>query len=681
MQSIIGTLLSVEKFLSNESTDLTVNTIEDPNKKVYTLNKDRVYIVPSYQRELRWEEKQLFELIHDIMDNKQFLGNVILSRKNNNYEIIDGQQRITVLRMLIQFIYKTHPFPEYLKQYRMCSLDIESFKEYSTFENINFNLTGNDADKIIKSDDYNQAKRYSDLWSLLENSEILRGAESKSEFLKKLFSSNINVLINNDTASDFEVEYFVDVNQKGVKLDIEDTLKGYLFQIGSPQIRDKWVEIKKQCHNLSNYISCDNWLLLVFEQYYYCELYKDESYSKLVFKQDFTLKTNFTHTPTGKHYLKDTHLVQVICNNRNVVKDLENISSILTVLNYIAINENYPHEFKSLFNSGVLSGKDKLEENGIVCIFDLLRRILKETNEVPKILVLKYIIDILLNKKYKDMTIDDANRKNIKRDYQVVFSLFTLFTLFTLSASKKQRDKIYDAVKDINWINKVSDTIDWFLRKESVLKSKYTMAYRTFTKEQTENTEVDLLRCKSIALLFNFLTYDSKTKLYTFKKHDMLYDFLKDKKAYSLEHFLLNQGLSCIMADESKSSCQYPTSVYKYIGSCFNFIYIHRDINGAILGNKTLFSKTQILLKNGEAYDNLSIREKNTLDEHPVSCSYSQMILTLLKSDKYFSEYNRCSKTSPSILEDYFTTNYTDEYVAFVDAIINEFYSKLKKLK
>ena len=681
MQSIIGTLLSVEKFLSNESTDITVNTVDDPNKKVYTLNKERVYIVPNYQRELRWKEKQLFELIHDIMDNKQFLGNVILSRKNNNYEIIDGQQRITVLRMLIQFVYKTHPFPEYLKPYQMCPLEIESFKKYSVFEKNNFDLSGTDADEIKESDDYNQAERYSDLWRLMESSEFLRGAENKSEFLKKLLSANVNVLINNDTSSDFEVEYFVDVNQKGVKLDVEDTLKGYLFQIGSPEIKSKWVEIKKQCHNLSKYISCDNLLLLVFEQYYYCELYKDESFSKLVFKQDFTLKNNFTHTPTGKHYLKDTHLVQVICNNRNVVKDLENISSVLKVLNYIASNENYPVEFKELFNPGVLSGKEKLEDNGIVCIFDLLRKILKDTNEVPKILAIKYIIDVLLNDRYKDMKIDDTNRKCIKKEYQVVFSLFALFTLFTLSATKKQRDKLYDTVKGSNWINKVSDTIDWFLKKESVLKSKYTMAYRTFTKEQAENIENDLLRCKSIALLFNFLTYDSKSKMYTFKKHEQLYEFLKDKKEYSLEHFLLNQGLTCVMADEEKSLCTYPSLVHKYVGSCFNFIYIHRDINGGILGNKTLFSKTQILSKDGESYDDLSSKEKEMIDKYPILCSYSQMILGLLQSNKYFNEYMRKYKTTPSELEEYFKTNYTEEYFVFVDAIIGEFYSKLKKLK
>ena len=41
----------------------------------------------------------------------------------------------------------------------------------------------------------------------------------------------------------------------------------------------------------------------------------------------------------------------------------------------------------------------------------------------------------------------------------------------------------------------------------------------------------------------------------------------------------------------------------------------------------------------------------------------------------------RKHKTTPGELEEYFKTNYTEEYFAFVDAIIGEFYSKLKKLK
>lgn len=188
MQNIIGTLLTVERFLNDEDADITVNIFKNPIEEIYTLNKGRSYIIPDYQREIRWGEKQLNDLIHDIMDSKQFLGNVILSRKGNNYEIIDGQQRITVLRMLIKFIYTSYPYPDYLQSFSLCPLVIDSFSKYGDFEANGFSLDYNGIDHVLETDDYGQAKRYHALWEKMGQSDLLKGAENKSQFIKKLFS-------------------------------------------------------------------------------------------------------------------------------------------------------------------------------------------------------------------------------------------------------------------------------------------------------------------------------------------------------------------------------------------------------------------------------------------------------------------------------------------------------------
>lgn len=681
MQNIIGTLLTVGQFLNDEDTNITINTFRNPNEEIYMLDKGRSYIIPDYQREIRWGEKQLNDLIHDIMDSKQFLGNVILSRRGNNYEIIDGQQRITVLRMLIRFIYLTHPFPEYLPEYSLCPLVIDSFSKYNEFESNHFSLSFIGVDDVLKTDDYDQAKRYNALWEKIEQSDLLQGAENKSQFIKKLFSANLNVIINNDTSASFEVEYFIDVNQKGVQLDVEDTLKGYLFQIGSPMIKKLWVQIKKKCYALGDSIKCDNVLLLVFEQYYYCELYKDANFAKIQFKQDFTLSTNFVHPTTSRKYLRDTHLVQVICHNRDIVADLNNILSVLTVIHNTVSNKNYSSDFKKLINKDVFCGKDKLEDQGLSCIYSLLRQILLDTNDVPKILATKYIIDLLLNDSVASCQVDDTNRKELKRKYQTIFPLYALYTLFSLSATKKQRDRLYDSMKGNDWETKISTTIDWFLSKESVLRSKYTFAYKTYTKEQSDDAYADALRCKSIALLYNFLSFDDQNKRYTFKNHEKLYRFLADIDQYSLEHFLLNQGLKCTMIDEQQSICKYPANVKKYIGSCFNFIFINSKINGPILNNKCLPGKIQILTKNGPEYDKLTPQQKHALETYPITCDYSQMIIDLLKTQAFFEIYQKKSELTPEELKQYMESSYSEEYFVFVDVIIERFYCHLNRLK
>lgn len=682
MEKIIGTLLTVEQFLEDKNTDIVIDTLTSPNKQIYKLDKGRKYIIPDYQREIRWEEPQLSDLINDIMSKKQFLGHVILSRKGSDYEIIDGQQRITVLRMLIKYLYATHPYAEdYFRKYDLCPLIIDSFKEYPVFEENNYQITEVIKKQVISSDEYNQHPRYTNLWELMGKSDILATPEDKKNFLERLFAAKINIIINNDNSSDFEVEYFVDVNQKGVQLDVEDTLKGYLFQVKSPKIKEKWVAIKKQCHSICETIQMKSseFLLLIIEQYFYCELYKDANNAKLNFKQDFLLTANFKGC--SKTYLKGSHLIPAISNSRNLIADLDMISKILNIINILVVNPTYTGDFEKLFNSQILSGEHKLSDKGRICIFDLLKKILIDSNDVPKILAVKYILDVLLNQEIHDKKLtEELDFDNIKAEYQSIFSLYALFTLFNLSATKKQRDKLYECVKGTFNQEKISNAIDWFLSKESVLKSKYSNSYRIFVKEQEVHPYADSLRCKSMALLYNYLTYDKKSCRYTFDKHGEMYDFLQDNNTYTLEHFLLNQGKSCEILNTSHEKCDYPKGVEKYIGSCFNFIFVHKNINGTVLGNKCLHGKLSILIKEGDTYDALTQKQKDIVEKYTLSCEYSKKIISMLKSKKYFSKYKLASVNSTEALSQYFTNDFTDEYISFVDDIVMEFYSKLKKI-
>ena len=683
MEKIIGTLLTIEQFLENKDTEILIDTPTSPNERIYKLDKGRRYIIPNYQREIRWDESQLSDLINDIMGKKQFLGNVILSRKGNDYEIIDGQQRITVLRMLIQYLYATHPYAEdYFKKYELCPLIIDSFEAFPAFEANNYQISEDIKEKVLLSDDYHQYPRYTNLWDLMSKSDILTTPEDKKSFLERLFAAKINIIINNDNTSDFEVEYFVDVNQKGVQLDVEDTLKGYLFQIKSPKIKEKWVAIKKQCHLICETVQMDSsdFLLLMIEQYFYCELYKDTNNAKLNFKQDFLLTANFKGG--SKPCLKGSHLIPAIANSRNLIADLDMISKILDVIYILVANPTYTGDFGKLFNSQILSGEHKLSDKGQICIFDLLKKILIDSNDVPKVLAVKYISDVLLNKEIRDKKLKEkTDFDNVKAEYQSIFSLYALFTLFTLSATKKQRDKLYECVKGAFNQEKISDAIDWFLSKESVLKSKYSNSYRIFAKEQEVHPYADSLRCKSMALLYNYLTYDKSKCRYTFCKHGEMYDFLQDNNVYTLEHFLLNQGKTCEILNSSHEKCDYPKDVEKYIGSCFNFIYIHKNINGAVLGNKCLFGKLSALTKEGDTYETLTQAQKDAIERYTVSCEYSNKIVSMLNSKKYFKKYYVASSNSKDDLQNYFATEFTDEYVIFVDAIVAEFYSKLKKIK
>ena len=67
---------------------------------------DEHYIVPLYQRGYAWEEKHIVQLIDDIMDipseGQYYIGSLIVHRRNDSFEVIDGQQRLTTLFLLLK---------------------------------------------------------------------------------------------------------------------------------------------------------------------------------------------------------------------------------------------------------------------------------------------------------------------------------------------------------------------------------------------------------------------------------------------------------------------------------------------------------------------------------------------------------------------------------------------------
>ncbi|MFM2432428.1 MAG: hypothetical protein RLZZ511_3642 [Cyanobacteriota bacterium] len=81
------------------------------------------YAIDYYQREYKWQTKQVVELLEDLADKflndfdaghdrsevekygHYFLGSIIISQKDGQKFIIDGQQRLTTLSLLLIFLY------------------------------------------------------------------------------------------------------------------------------------------------------------------------------------------------------------------------------------------------------------------------------------------------------------------------------------------------------------------------------------------------------------------------------------------------------------------------------------------------------------------------------------------------------------------------------------------------
>src|SRR5262245_58485796 len=84
--------------------------IENHKYTVEEAFKECFYVVPDYQREYVWTDKEVQQLLDDINEqveagttSEYFIGTVLVSpgRTKAEFEVIDGQQRLTTLFLLL----------------------------------------------------------------------------------------------------------------------------------------------------------------------------------------------------------------------------------------------------------------------------------------------------------------------------------------------------------------------------------------------------------------------------------------------------------------------------------------------------------------------------------------------------------------------------------------------------
>ena len=79
--------------------------------KVTIFDTKAHYVIPRYQRAYAWEDKEIVQLIDDINDinlsDNYYIGSLVVSKiqgKPEVYEVVDGQQRLTTLFLLLQYL-------------------------------------------------------------------------------------------------------------------------------------------------------------------------------------------------------------------------------------------------------------------------------------------------------------------------------------------------------------------------------------------------------------------------------------------------------------------------------------------------------------------------------------------------------------------------------------------------
>lgn len=212
------------------------------------------YVIPRYQRAYAWEDKEIVQLIDDINDidlsENYYIGSLVVSKiqgKPEVYEVVDGQQRLTTLFLLLQYLVSEGVLEGELGQ--TLSFDCRSKSKY-TLSNIQQILT----DK----------KHYADYEEDIDQS-ILNGIKAirqkftsdkglnKNDFVSRLqhvILYRIEVPEHTDLNRYFEI-----MNTRGEQLEQHDILKARLMKfLNNRKDQELFSRIWNACSDMTGYV-------------------------------------------------------------------------------------------------------------------------------------------------------------------------------------------------------------------------------------------------------------------------------------------------------------------------------------------------------------------------------------------------------------------------------------------
>lgn len=253
--------------------------------KEYTVNdilSNKKYFVDDYQREYRWEKRNINDLLNDLWGkfnesyivgerysevknyNSYFLGSILISEKDQNDYIVDGQQRLTSLSLIIIYLYNTLKELKLLD--KISSLGTLIYSE--EYGEKTFNIQVSDREKCMEALFTNN---YKDFLPQEENTSmynLLERYKDIDEFFKEVELSEENIvhfsywlkdkiyMVRITTSSDEEAyTIFETMNDRGLSLDSTEMLKGYLIANVSETQRGRintiWKDIIVKLKNIS----------------------------------------------------------------------------------------------------------------------------------------------------------------------------------------------------------------------------------------------------------------------------------------------------------------------------------------------------------------------------------------------------------------------------------------------
>ncbi len=251
--------------------------IENHQYSIEEAFRECFYIVPDYQREYVWTEKEVHQLLEDINEqidagstHEYFIGTILVSptAQKNHLEIIDGQQRLTTFFLLLCALkqrFRNELHADLIKELISARHTVNGEVRTSLKLEPRYENAGEVMAKIVELDSDPQNVRaginaagigsfgsleslvnaYTTLFSYLE--ENYKDLPALKKYWAYLSENVVFIQISTDVSRALKI--FETINERGVSLNPMDLLKNLLFtnvqQEQFTQLKNEWKKITK----------------------------------------------------------------------------------------------------------------------------------------------------------------------------------------------------------------------------------------------------------------------------------------------------------------------------------------------------------------------------------------------------------------------------------------------------
>ncbi|TXJ39320.1 DUF262 domain-containing protein [Brachyspira aalborgi] len=507
--------------------------------ELYNIEKlfEERYIIPIYQRNFEWGESEIRQLILDIYDysvdnydKDYYIGTLIVYDRKNNFEIIDGQQRLTTLCILLSLIKNEYKdkYKKYITENYNLNLTFDSRKNSTETLKTLFNKDKNYTEKYISENPNSITEGYIICKKVL--SEILN-KDNEDKFFKYLFENVkiLRVLVLEDTDLN---HYFEIMNSRGEQLEKHEILKARLLEKLDNE-NDKFIFnlIWEACSNMESYIQ------LGFKKDLRDRIFKNDLNTLISKEELYSIDYKYNNLNIDK----ETKTIEDIIKLENNISDFENdkedneeqevFNSIINFPNFLLhvlkIQVSYKNENMPLYDNRLEKDKTPLDDKKLLETFNIFL----ENGDKEKIknfvksfgynlLKIKFLFDKYIIK--RELKSDNWSLKQLKLSenkksnyYKYTFSendnneeddmginkkILMLLSMFHTS---------YPTLVYKNWLNYV---LKYLFREKNINAEDYKNKLKNLAKERykkiIENGEDILNEGTDIPhFIFNYLDY------------------------------------------------------------------------------------------------------------------------------------------------------------------------------